>query len=703
MRSTYKTARRASTAAIALAFIVHGAAYARSADSPPPLPPPAGTVVNVSTEAQLQSAVQRLASNQTIVIAPGTYVLTNSLYVNGTFSNVAIRGATNNRDDVVLVGPGMTRASYGLVPYGIWTGGHVQGITIANLTIRDLYYHPIIFNAGTQSPHVYNVHLLDAGEQFIKSNPDGAGGGVDNGIVEYSMIEYTSSAKDAYTNGVDVHTGANWIIRHNRFRNIVSPPGMLAGPAVLVWNHSHDTLVEGNSFVNCARGIAFGLQEVAPGSDHAGGIIRNNFFFRAGGQSGDVAISVADSPRTQVVNNTVFVSGTYSSPIEYRFPETTGGVIANNITDGVISARDGATATLRTNLEGARAELFVDAANGDLHLAAASASAIDRGTTLSNVTDDWDGEIRPQGPGYDIGADERGATAASYAISGHVTDGSTGAPLANATLTLSGARSAITTTNAAGAYAFSGLAGGVDYTVTPSGSTYSFSPDSDFYAALNASQPQTDFRGYAATPNKPPTVSLSAAGAPFNAPATVVCSATASDSDGTVSRVDFYAGSSLIGTDVSAPYSVNWNNVAAGTYTLTALATDNSGATTQSSPVTVTVNATANPPAPGGSPTAPGNQPPTVTLTSPVDGATFNSFSSVSISASVHDSDGRIRRVRFFAGRTQVGDDTRGPAYTTRWSHVAPGTYTLTAVATDDDGASTTSGAVTITVNARRR
>ena len=47
-----------------------------------------------------------MASNTTILIAPGTYPLTRTLYVNGPFTNVTIRGATDNRDDVVLVGRG---------------------------------------------------------------------------------------------------------------------------------------------------------------------------------------------------------------------------------------------------------------------------------------------------------------------------------------------------------------------------------------------------------------------------------------------------------------------------------------------------------------------------------------------------------------------------------------------------------------------
>ena len=246
--------------ALALCALFSGTAVltaaARPARPAPPLAPPGGAIVNVATDAQLQAAVQALTSNTTIVLAPGTYVLSSTLWINGTFANVGIRGATNNADDVVLVGPGMTEAAYGNVPYGIWTGGNVQGVTIANLTIRGLYYHPIILNGGTQTPHIYNVHLIDAGEQFIKSNPNGAAGGVNNGIVEYSVIEFTTTARDYYTNGVDVHAGANWIVRNNLFRNIVAPPGQLAGPAVLMWNHSSGTLTEGNTFLNCARGIS---------------------------------------------------------------------------------------------------------------------------------------------------------------------------------------------------------------------------------------------------------------------------------------------------------------------------------------------------------------------------------------------------------------------------------------------------------------
>ncbi|MGP3958262.1 glycoside hydrolase family 48 protein [Nonomuraea sp. 3N208] len=93
--------------------------------------------------------------------------------------------------------------------------------------------------------------------------------------------------------------------------------------------------------------------------------------------------------------------------------------------------------------------------------------------------------------------------------------------------------------------------------------------------------------------NVAPTVSLTSptAGQRFTAPATVPIAADAADSDGTVSKVDFYQGSTLLGTDTSAPYSYSWTNVAAGSYSITAKATDNGGATKTSDPVGITVSA----------------------------------------------------------------------------------------------------------------
>ena len=92
-------------------------------------------------------------------------------------------------------------------------------------------------------------------------------------------------------------------------------------------------------------------------------------------------------------------------------------------------------------------------------------------------------------------------------------------------------------------------------------------------------------------PNAAPTVALTSPsdGAMFAGGQPIVMAAAASDTDGTVSRVEFYAGLSRIGEDASAPYSFSWNGAPAGNHLLTAVAVDDDGARTTSQAVLVTV------------------------------------------------------------------------------------------------------------------
>jgi hypothetical protein len=373
---------------------------------PPPLPPPTGHIVNVATEPELQAAFASLSSGTTVVIAPGTYVLTRTLYVKGPLADIVIRGGSNSRDDVVLQGPGMTNPDYGAVEFGIWVGGDVQRVTIANLTIRDVYFHPIIMNAGPQNPRLYNIHLINGGQQLLKTNPDDYGRGINNGVIEYSVFEYSPESRDWYANAIQVLAGSNWIIRNNLIKNIKAPSGQQAGPAVLAWFSASGTVVEGNTFINCQREISFGLIERAP-NDHTGGIIRNNFIYRDETvENGDVAIGVFDSPNTRVLHNTILIGGTYPNAIEYRFPDATGILIQHNLVNKAITAREGATASVVGNNTSATADMFVAPAEGNLHLVATASAAIDKATPLTDVTLDWDEQPRAAGGTPDLGADE---------------------------------------------------------------------------------------------------------------------------------------------------------------------------------------------------------------------------------------------------------------------------------------------------------
>ena len=61
-------------------------------------------IVRVTTDAELQAAVRSLASGTTLLIADGTYVLSNTLHLQGGIRDVSLRGESGNRDAVILRG-----------------------------------------------------------------------------------------------------------------------------------------------------------------------------------------------------------------------------------------------------------------------------------------------------------------------------------------------------------------------------------------------------------------------------------------------------------------------------------------------------------------------------------------------------------------------------------------------------------------------
>ena len=93
-----------------------------------------------------------------------------------------------------------------------------------------------------------------------------------------------------------------------------------------------------------------------------------------------------------------------------------------------------------------------------------------------------------------------------------------------------------------------------------------------------------------------------------------------------------------------------------------------------------------------------GNSNPSVSITSPTDGASFAEGDTVDITAQASDLDGTVSLVEFFAGDTKIGEDSTEP-FKFSWTNVAAGNYQITAKATDDVGGTSTSQAVAISVN----
>ncbi len=330
------------------------------------------------------------------------------------------------------------------------------------------------------------------------------------------------------------------------------------------------------------------------------------------------------------------------------------------------------------------------------------------------------------------------------------------------------------------------------------------------------------------TPNNiEPTCSITspANNVTFSAPASITIEVAASDTDGSISKVEFYNGTVKIGEDNTAPFNFTWSNVDEGTYSIKAVAIDNLFGTGTSSEVALTVNSTdgyikfngtgngtpgsyansgltfanaldsnaatyfdgasangqwvgldvgtakvvkkiryiprptwalrmvnariqgANSPdfsdavnlftittvpsegiytvarfantdfyqyhrflSPDngygnvaeiefwGDPNSPVNQPPSVSLVSPVNNSNYNPGSDIGLSATASDSDGTIAKVEFYSDSTLIGTVTSAP-YNFTWANVSTGNYNIKAKATDNLGTTKTSGVVTITVS----
>jgi len=96
---------------------------------------------------------------------------------------------------------------------------------------------------------------------------------------------------------------------------------------------------------------------------------------------------------------------------------------------------------------------------------------------------------------------------------------------------------------------------------------------------------------YVEAQNQPPIVALTnpVSGVTLAAPATTTLRASASDPNGSVAHVQFFSGTTSLGTDTTSPYSMVVSNLAAGTYDFTARAVDHAGLSATSAVVTVSV------------------------------------------------------------------------------------------------------------------
>jgi hypothetical protein len=154
-----------------------------------------------------------------------------------------------------------------------------------------------------------------------------------------------------------------------------------------------------------------------------------------------------------------------------------------------------------------------------------------------------------------------------------------------------------------------------------------------------------------------------------------------------ITSVQFYNGTSLLGQATTAPYAFTWSSVLAGTYSLTARLVYDAGSTLDSTAANVTVTNLAAP---------------AIVLTSPANNAAFTAPASISLAANVTANGHSITSVQFYNGATLLGENTNAP-YAFAWSNVPEGTYSLTARLVYDAGTTLDSApAVNVLVAAPR-
>lgn len=392
------------------------------------LPAPEGTIVRVTPDQadELPEIVANATTGTTILLADGVYKSSrqgeSARRMNFRTPGVTMRSESGNPEAVVIDGEYNTNEIISIL---------ASDITIAELTITHAEDH-LIHATGNgsediENTNLYRLILTDAGEQFIKVNPSGGEGVVDDGVLSCSYFELTDAGRPnieragggCYTGGIDAHAVQGWSVEDNEFVGIYCAGEGLAEHAIHFWRNSRDTIVRRNKIVNCARGIGFGLNpplerrvyddnpypDAGGILEHIDGVIQNNTIF-ADIAYYDTGIEIQHVRGARVEHNTVMstesATGFYTS-IDYRFP-VTQITLRNNIARRITRRNEG-NATREGNLEAPPASIFVDLASGDLHLASGASQAIDQGVMIEDVTEDIDGDERNDGA-WDIGADE---------------------------------------------------------------------------------------------------------------------------------------------------------------------------------------------------------------------------------------------------------------------------------------------------------
>ena len=311
----------------------------------------ADQVLVVSTTGQLRNAISSVnkltdSENATILLENGNYKNAVNLII--SHPRTLIKSRNQNASSVILSGNGMSFSKDVNVIFDI----RAKNVTIAHLTLEKTSHHLIHVRGefGSDGFKLTNSILRDSYQQLLKVTGSNSSKFSDRGIVRKNVFMYSEGiGPNFYIGGIDAHRARKWLVSNNTFYNIASPKDRVAEHAIHFWDGSSDNEVYYNLIINSDRGIGFGLFEQELPT--YGGIIAFNRIIHhdTSHPFADVGISLENSPRTIVANNSIYMATDYPNAIEYRFPSTQKVLITNNVTNKAIKSRDGASGQLKNN------------------------------------------------------------------------------------------------------------------------------------------------------------------------------------------------------------------------------------------------------------------------------------------------------------------------------------------------------------------
>ncbi len=376
--------------------------------------PAAGQEVSVSDAGQLRAAVEGAQPGHVITLSPGTWDLDRTLVCNaaGTAeAPIVVRAAALGE---VTLRSSAVVAFHARAAHWTFENLDIEG-TCGNHSACEHAFH---ITGRADHTTVRGCLLREYNAQF-KGNgePIGPGGQMvfpDDVLLEFNELS-NSTPRDTGNpvTPVDIVGGRRWVVRGNFIHDHAKLGSDQVSYAAFFKGNSKDGLFERNLVVcellhagQIRLGLSFGgggsnppgiCEEGTCTPEHEGGVMRNNVIVNC---PTDVGIYLNEAAGCQVHHNTLF----RTTGIDVRFGASVVD-LRNNLLDGRIRDRDGATSTRGGNLEGVDlTPWFSDPAAADLGLVD-GARIVDQGEVLPGLWDDFCGNWRDDGR-PDLGAVE---------------------------------------------------------------------------------------------------------------------------------------------------------------------------------------------------------------------------------------------------------------------------------------------------------